>query len=162
VSAEKWNFDGFKFTKLGTFERFYWYPTFPNFGAMKVHHLTPLAIMKLRCGKKWPMFWYKDVLPFIRFIGNDTDLIVGHNSTFDRKFYSFMNNRKIFCTMWSNVKKVGSLNKNGKLKQPKLIDTARSYGIVIEEEKLHYSAYDVELTAKVFMKMLEEAYVPTF
>lgn len=155
VSAEKWFYNGIHFSKLDTFERFYFPKWFLNKEAVAVHGLTRKVLREKRKGQKWPRNWYKDVLDFYKYF-EGVDLIVGHNSGFDRRFYSFMNDRKVFCTMYSNMRKVGALNKVGKLKQPKLMETAKFYNIPIEENKLHGSSYDVELTAKIFMKMLEE------
>lgn len=162
VSAQKWFFDGVSFIHLGDFERFYFPKWFLNKAAVSVNGLTRKVLRQKRKGHNWPRNWYKDIQSFAQYVGTDTDLIVGHNSSFDRKFYSFMNTKKVFCTMYANIKTVGSIGKNGRLKVPKLLETARHYGIEIEEEKLHLSYYDVELTTNVFMKMVENEFVPVF
>jgi DNA polymerase III epsilon subunit-like protein len=162
VSAEKWFFDGISYTQIGVFERFYFPKWFLNKQAVAVNGLTRKELRLRRKGKDWPKLWYKDIRSFASFIGNDTDVIVGHNVNYDRKYYRFMDNRKLFCTMFSNIKKVNRRNANNKLIVPKLIGTAEAYGITVEEEKLHYSYYDVHLTVEVFKKMIDETFVPVF
>jgi len=162
VSAEKWFFDGISYTQIGTFERFYFPKWFLNKQAIAVNGLNRKEIRKRRKGYDWPRLWYKDIGSLASFIGADTDVIVGHNVNFDRKFYRFMDNRRLFCTMFSNIKKVNRRNENGKLIVPKLIGTAEAYEIKVEEEKLHFSYYDVHLTVEVFKKMVDESFIPIF
>jgi DNA polymerase-3 subunit epsilon len=155
VSALKYFFDGENFTHIGEFERFYLPKGKLNKEAVAVNGLTKRVIKKHRKGHKYPKYWFQDIRSFREFIGTDTELIVGHNSPFDRSFYSsILNNSKVFCTMQSNRQRVKALDKNGRVKAPKLIETAISYNIPIEEEKLHASDYDTYLTGEIFKKMI--------
>lgn len=155
VSASKFYYDGETFLNVGNFERFYYPRGRINKEAIAVNGLNRRTIFKLRKFSTYPLFWYKDISSFRNFIGTDTDLIVGHNSTYDRKYYWFMEAKKVFCTMYSNMKIMGLRTESGKLKNPKLMEAANFYNIPIEDEKLHASSYDTELTAKIFMEMIK-------
>lgn len=160
ISASKHFFDGEKITDLGEYERFYFPKGKYNKEAIAVNGLTRRVIRKHRGGFrcKYPKHWFKDIRPFREFIGNDCELVVGHNIAFDAKMLScIMSSRVKFCTMQSNRSFVKALDKNGRIKAPKLIETAKAYNIPIEEDKLHGSSYDVYLTKEIFIRQITES-----
>jgi DNA polymerase III epsilon subunit-like protein len=75
------------------------------------------------------------------------------------QFVPFISNKKRLCTMMTNMDIVaaGFLKWKNEWKWPKLSETAVHYGIQFSESELHSSMADAEITAKIFMKMLETA-----
>ena len=63
---------------------------------------------------------------------------------------------KKFCTMNENVENLKIEGKYGKYKLPKLNETAKYYGIEVDELSTHRSDYDTYLCKEIFVKMLKD------
>ena len=61
-----------------------------------------------------------------------------------------------FCTMNENVNNVKIEGKYGKYKWPKLNETAKFYGIEVDEFCTHRSDYDTYLCKEIFVRMLKD------
>lgn len=80
--------------------------------------------------------------------------LIAHNITFElRHLGELVKFDKHFCTMKSNKKIVGALNIRGSLKNPKLLEMCRHYGIEFDEEQYHSAIYDVTKTLEVLNRM---------
>jgi len=133
----------------------YYYPRGEyNEKAIAVNGLTEERITELRGDADYPRYYDEDD-EFIASVLEYTDVIVAHNIAFD---YSFLprevipKNCQVFCTMKANTKYFD--------KNPKLKEVAEYYGIGVDEENLHGSAYDVELCLAIYNAMKEEDKTP--
>lgn len=128
----------------------YYYPREEyNKYAIEVNGLNEEKITKLRADVAYAKYFTDDLEVIDMF--KDIEVLVAHNIDFD---FSFLpdaiksQDMKIFCTMKSNAYKFG--------KNTSLSDTARYYGIAVEEENLHNSDYDTYLCEKIFNAMDEK------
>lgn len=145
------------YKKIEKFNRFY----FRNEGeeinaeAVAVNGLTDEEILRRRVesGIKYSKYFEKD-RDFIEFC-KDTNHFVAHNISFDRKFIPF-DLKNQFCTKESNIDILKILGKFGKYKWPRLNEIAKYYGIELDEEKWHGSAYDTEICKDIFVTMFEK------
>ena len=80
--------------------------------------------------------------------------LVAHNISFELRhidrLVSFENH---FCTMKENKQIVKALNKNGRIKNPKLDETCIHYGIDFDPNAYHSATYDVSKTFEILKKM---------
>ena len=142
--------------EIEKFDRFY----FRNEGeeinaeAVAVNGLTDKEILRRRVesGIKYSEYFEKDK-DFIDFC-KDTRHFVAHNISFDRKFIPFELEQQ-FCTKESNVEILKISGKNGKYKWPRLNEVAKYYGIELDENRWHGSAYDTEICKDIFVAMLK-------
>lgn len=144
-------------TEIDRFNRYY-YPVEPfNPIAIDINGLTEAVITKNREGCTYPEHFRMDS-DFEKFCG-DTERFVAHNISFDTQFVPFLRGKKKFCTMTTNMDIVCTyfLKWKNNWKWPKLSETAIYYGIPFDEKELHSSIKDVELTTKIFVKMLKAA-----
>ena len=144
------------YKEIEKFNRFY----FRNEGeeinteAVAVNGLTDKEILRRRVesGIKYSEYFEKDK-DFIDFC-KDTRHFVAHNISFDRKFIPFELEQQ-FCTKESNVEILKISGKNGKYKWPRLNEVAKYYGIELDENRWHGSAYDTEICKDIFVAMLK-------
>ena len=149
------NTETLKLNLLDKFTRYY-YPTEEyNARAIAVNGLSEDVVEELRGEADYPEFFCEDS-GFYIFIA-DVDHLIGHNISFD---YSFLSDRtkdyNTYCTMLAttNILKIPNQYRRG-YKYPKLMEVAEYYNIELEEDKLHDSDYDVELTVKIFEKLCQ-------
>ena len=81
---------------------------------------------------------------------------VAHNISFDSQFLNIPYMRK-FCTMNENINNVKIEGKYGKYKWPKLNETAKFYGIEVDEFCTNRSDYDTYLCKEIFVRMLKDS-----
>ena len=144
------------YKEIEKFNRFY----FRNEGeeinaeAVAVNGLTDEEILRRRVesGIKYSKYFEKDK-DFVDFC-KDTNHFVAHNISFDRKFIPF-DLKNQFCTKESNIDILKIPGKFGKYKWPRLNETAKFYGIELDEEKWHGSEYDTEICKEIFVAMLK-------
>lgn len=135
-----------------TFHRYYFSEYEVNPYALAVHKLSPQRIQRLRSDADYAEYFLEDS-EFREFCLGATTLIA-HNITFElRHLGELVKFDKHFCTMKSNKKIVGALNIRGSLKNPKLLETCRHYGIEFDEEQYHSAIYDVTKTLEVLNRM---------
>ena len=58
-----------------------------------------------------------------------------------------LHNTDVVCAQWLSWK--------GEYKWPTLLETAQHYGVPVNDESLHSSGTDVDITFQIFEKMLE-------
>ena len=144
-----------KYKVLDTFHRYYLsrYPVNPY--SYEVHKLTPELILEHRKDKTYSSY-FKEDLEFIEFC-NDSETLIAHNISFELrhldKMVSFDNH---FCTMKENKNRVRALNKNGRIKNPKLDETCIYYDIDFDDTQYHSATYDVSKTFEILKKMNNE------
>lgn len=159
------DFESKKIKIIDKYKRFYY--SFEPYDsiAISINGLSKEVISKKR-GKNcsYPEYFKDDKESFFNF-ANGVEHFVAHNIEFDRKFLGKDLPRQ-FCTMKSNMqilrlpiskrKRKTKVNDelNKEYKWPKLIETAEYYNVNLEPDKFHDSMYDVEITVKVFEKML--------
>ena len=159
VSAEKYLIDieTLQMEFLDSFTRYY-YPTEEyNTRAIDVNGLSKNVVEELRGEADYPEF-FSDDNGFYEFI-DDVEHLIGHNISFD---YSFLIDRtkdyNTYCTMLAttNILKIPHQYRRRCYKYPKLREVVEYYGIEYDEEKLHGSDYDVEMTVKIFKELLKD------
>ena len=125
-----------------------------NAEAVAVNGLTDKEILSRRAklGIKYSKYFEKDK-DFVDFC-KDTNHFVAHNISFDRKFIPF-DLKNQFCTKESNIDVLKIPGKFGKYKWPRLNETAKYYGIELDENRWHGSEYDTEICKEIFMAMLQ-------
>jgi len=136
------------------FHRYYLsrYPV--NKFSYEVHKLTPELILEHR-NKQDTTYstYFKEDLDFIEFC-KDTTTLVAHNISFElRHLRGLLSFDKHFCTMKENKHIVKALNKNGKIKNPKLDETCRYYKIDFDPNSYHSATYDVSKTFEILKLM---------
>ena len=124
-----------------------------NFGAIRVNGLTDENISILRKDRNYSKYFEEDY-DFEDFC-NGVKHFVAHNISFDSQFLNIPYMRK-FCTMNENVENLKIEGKYGKYKWPKLNETAKYYGIEVDELSTHRSDYDTYLCKEIFVKMLKD------
>lgn len=130
--------------ELARFDRTYFSVEPENPEAVRINGLTREVIRKRRAGAQWPEY-FRDDGGFAEFC-RDADLFVAHNIEFDAKFVSCVPREKRFCTMRRNTRHFG--------KYPRLSELAVYFGIALDSGRLHGSAYDAEITGRIFEKMI--------
>lgn len=144
-----------KIYEVDRFNRFYYCEEPETPQAIAVNGLTEDRISELRKGTRYPKL-FKDDPAFEEFC-KGVSLYMGHNLSFDLKYTPFIREPIVFDTMHTNTNIVqASWNSyRGEWKYPKLLETAKFYGIEVREDRLHESMYDVELTVDIARKMLD-------
>ena len=141
--------------EIGKFDRYYYRNPGEkiNFGAIRVNGLTDENISILRKDRNYSKYFQKDY-DFEDFC-DGVKHFVAHNISFDSQFLNIPYMRK-FCTMNENVENLKIEGKYGKYKWPKLNETAKYYGIEVDELSTHRSDYDTYLCKEIFVKMLKD------
>ena len=124
-----------------------------NFGAIRVNGLTDENISILRKDRNYSKYFEEDY-DFEDFC-DGVKHFVAHNISFDSQFLNIPYMRK-FCTMNENVENLKIEGKYGNYKWPKLNETAKYYGIEVDELSTHRSDYDTYLCKEIFVKMLKD------
>ncbi len=136
------------------FHRYYLsrYPVNPY--SYEIHKLTPELILNHRNKQdiKYSSY-FKEDLDFIEFC-KDSHTLVAHNISFElRHLRGLIEFEKHFCTMKENKHIVKALNKNGKIKNPKLDETCLFYDIDFDPSSYHSATYDVSKTYEILKLM---------
>lgn len=141
--------------EIGKFDRYYYRNPGEkiNFGAIRVNGLTDENISILRKDRNYSKYFQEDY-DFEDFC-DGVKHFVAHNISFDSQFLKIPYMRK-FCTMNENVENLKIEGKYGKYKWPKLNETAKYYGIEVDELSTHRSDYDTYLCKEIFVKMLKD------
>ena len=141
--------------EIGKFDRYYYRNPGEkiNFGAIRVNGLTDENISILRKDRNYSKYFDEDY-DFEDFC-DGVKHFVAHNISFDSQFLKIPYMRK-FCTMNENVENLKIEGKYGKYKWPKLNETAKYYGIEVDELSTHRSDYDTYLCKEIFVKMLKD------
>ncbi|HIP12534.1 MAG TPA: 3'-5' exonuclease [Arcobacter sp.] len=136
------------------FHRYYLsrYPV--NKYSYEIHKLTPEKIQNYRDNQKIKYSTYfKEDEDFVDFCKGCTTL-VAHNISFElRHLYGLIKFENHFCTMKENKHIVKALNKNNKIKNPKLDETCKYYDIDFDPNNYHSATYDVSKTFEILKKM---------
>lgn len=142
--------------ELGRFDRYY-YPAEPfESKAIAINGLTKEEISRRRGSSIYSMLFAND-RDFEKFCSNVHGFVC-HNVDFEARFVRQMSKRRSFCTMKSNtnIVKTAFLEWKKEYKWPTLKETADYYGISVNADLLHNSMVDVEITAKIFQKMINK------
>ncbi len=141
--------------EIGKFDRYYYRNPGEkiNFGAIRVNGLTDENISILRKDRNYSKY-FKEDYDFEDFC-DGVKHFVAHNISFDSQFLNIPYMKK-FCTMNENVENLKIEGKYGKYKWPKLNETAKYYGIEVDELSTHRSDYDTYLCKEIFVKMLKD------
>lgn len=163
ISAIKFkiNINTFECISYEKYDRFY-YP-FPGEvlseeASKKSHGLTLDVISNKRSESKiqYSEFFHNDEQSFKIFC-NGVRHFIGHNIKYDIGYVKhFLEMPHTFDTMESNRDIVQAKTKDGKIKSPKLEETAKFYKVPLVEDRFHESFYDVQITGRIFWKMLKE------
>jgi len=147
----------YEMTEIGRFDRYYYPMEQFNPQAIAVNGLTREVITEKRGEAAYPEYFCIDS-DFETFC-SDTKRFIAHNISFDMQFVQIIGNKKKLCTMKTNmdIVAVEFMKWKNEWKWPKLSETAVHYGISFNESDLHNSMADTEITAKIFIKMLETA-----
>ena len=141
--------------EIGKFDRYYYRNPGEkiNFGAIRVNGLTDENISILRKDRNYSKYFEEDY-DFEDFC-DGVKHFVAHNISFDSQFLNIPYMRK-FCTMNENVENLKIKGKYGNYKWTKLNETAKYYGIEVDELSTHRSDYDTYLCKEIFVKMLKD------
>ena len=149
-----------KYVVKEKFHRYYLsrYPV--NYYAFAVHRLTPELILEHRnASKNKYATYFKEDEDFVEFC-KDSKTLVAHNISFElarvKDLASFDN---LICTMKENKPVVKALNKNGRIKNPKLDETCIHYNIDFDPDSYHSATYDVSKTFEILKCMKESGLV---
>jgi len=160
VAAVKVELRDDEFVILDKFHRYYLsrYPVNPY--SFEVHKITPQMVLAYRREKNLNhSVYFKEDLDFIDFCKGATTL-VAHNISFElRHLYKLVTFQNHFCTMKQNRQIVKVCNKNGSIKNPKLDETCRFYGIDFDEDSYHSATYDVSKTYEILKAMKKNGYL---
>jgi len=143
-----------KYIVKDKFHRYYLsrYPV--NKYSYEIHKLTPEKIQKHRSKQnvKYSSY-FKDDEDFLTFCKGCKTLIA-HNISFElRHLYGLVKFDNHFCTMKENKHIVNALNKNNKIKNPKLDETCLYYNISFDANNYHSATYDVSKTFEIIQNM---------
>jgi DNA polymerase-3 subunit epsilon len=149
------NHDTYEMKEINRFNRYHYPIEEFNYTATYYNGLTRDVITEKRGDSTYPENFSADH-DFEKFC-SDTESFVAHNISFDIQFVPFIGNKNILCTMMTNMDIVAVyfLESKREWKWPKLSETAIHYGIQFSDRDIHSSIADAEITAKIFMKMLE-------
>jgi DNA polymerase-3 subunit epsilon len=137
---------------IDKFHRYYLSRWSVNPYSYAVHKLTPEKILKHRDGATYSSYFSEDE-DFVNFCKGAKTLIA-HNISFElRHLYKIAEFENHFCTMKENKQVVRALNKNGKIKNPKLDETCLFYGIDFNPDSYHSATYDVSKTYEILRLM---------
>lgn len=141
--------------EIGKFDRYYYRNPGEsiNYGAINVNGLTDENIAILRKDRNYSKYFDEDY-EFEEFCEGVTHF-VAHNISFDSQFLNIPYMKK-FCTMNENVENLKIEGKYGKYKWPKLNETAKYYGIEVDELSTHRSDYDTYLCKEIFVRMFQD------
>ena len=141
--------------EIGKFDRYYYRNPGEsiNYGAINVNGLTDENIAILRKDRNYSKYFDEDY-EFEEFCEGVTHF-VAHNISFDSQFLNIPYMKK-FCTMNENVENLKIEGKYGKYKWPKLNETAKYYGIEVDELSTHRSDYDTYLCKEIYVRMLQD------
>ena len=152
VAAVKVVLENNEYKVIDKFHRYYLSRYNVNPYSYEIHKLTPELILAHRKGSSYASYFAEDE-DFFEFC-KSTKTLVAHNISFElrhlRNIVSFENH---FCTMKENKFIVNALNKNGKIKNPKLDETCIYYGIDFDETSYHSATYDVSKTYEILRRM---------
>lgn len=142
------------------FHRYYLsrYPV--NYYSYQIHRLTPELILEHRnkAEEKYASYFKEDE-DFIEFCSGAKTL-VAHNISFELKhIQGLVEFENHFCTMKENKVKVKALNKNGRIKNPKLDETCIYYGIDFDPDAYHSATYDVSKCFEILKQMKKKGYL---
>lgn len=142
------------------FHRYYLsrYPV--NYYSYQVHRLTPELILEYRnkSDEKYASYFKEDE-DFVKFC-HGAKTLVAHNISFELKHIKGMVEfENHFCTMKENKHIVKALNKNGRIKNPKLDETCIHYGIDFDPDAYHSATYDVSKCFEILRSMKEEGHI---
>ncbi len=152
VAAVKIEFVYNKYKILDKFHRYYLSRWSVNQYSYAVHKLTPEKILQHRAGQTYSSYFSED-LDFVNFCKGAKTLIA-HNISFElRHLYKIVEFKNHFCTMKENKQIVQALNKNGKIKNPKLDETCIYYNIEFDPDSYHSATYDVSKTYEIISHM---------
>lgn len=152
VAAFRVKKEGGVYVVCDTFHRYYLSEYEVNPHALAVHKLSPERIVRLRANADYPETFAEDG-EFADFC-KGAKTLVAHNIMFElRHIGALVTFERHFCTMKENKKNVKAVNVRGSLKNPKLIETCRFYGIDFDEEHYHSAIYDVTKTLEILNKM---------
>ena len=144
-----------KYKILDKFHRYYLSRYSVNPYSYEIHKLTPELILAYRKDKSYSSYFAQD-LDFVEFC-KDSKTLIAHNISFElRHLDKMVNFENHFCTMKENKNRVKALNKNGKVKNPKLDETCIFYGIDFDDTQYHSATYDVSKTFEILRKMNKE------
>ena len=152
VAAVKVELIDDEYKVIDKFHRYYLsrYPV--NKYSFEVHKLTPEAILEYRADKSYSSYFQED-LDFIEFC-KGAKTLVAHNISFElRHLYRLVEFENHFCTMKENKQIVKALNKNGKIKNPKLDETCVYYKIDFDSNSYHSATYDVSKSYEILKEM---------
>jgi DNA polymerase-3 subunit epsilon len=149
-----------EYTVKDRFHRYYLsrYPV--NYYSYQVHRLTPELILehRNRSEEKYSSYFKEDE-DFVTFCASAKTL-VAHNISFELKHIEGMVEfEKHFCTMKENKQIVKALNKNGRIKNPKLDETCIHYGIDFDPDAYHSATYDVSKCFEILRSMHSQGYL---
>lgn len=152
VAAFKLELKNNQYEIVDTFHRYYFSKHPTNEFALAVHRLSHEVIMQKRKSSDYALFFDEDY-DFVEFC-EEAKTLVAHNITFELKHLQGI---ALFdqhiCTMKQNKNIVGVLNKNGRIKNPKLIECCHFYDIEFDEASYHSALYDVSKTLEILNKM---------
>jgi DNA polymerase-3 subunit epsilon len=152
VAAVKLEIINDEYKVMHKFHRYYLSRYSVNPYSYEVHKLTPELILEHRKGQTYSSYFAQD-LDFVEFC-KDTKTLVAHNISFElRHIDRMVKFEKHFCTMKENKNIVKALNKNGKIKNPKLDETCIFYNIDFDTVKYHSATYDVSKTYEILKRM---------
>jgi len=154
VAAAKVEYIKKEYVVKEMFHRYY-LSRFPvNPYSFEVHKISPEMVLQYRKEKKLNhSVYFKEDLDFVKFCKN-TDTLIAHNISFElRHLNKLVSFKHHFCTMKENKHIVKALNKNGKIKNPKLNETCRFYNINFDENLYHSATYDVSKTYEILKAM---------
>lgn len=152
VAAVKIEIVNNEYKVIDKFHRYYLsrYPVNPY--SYAVHKLTPEKILQHRNDATYSTY-YKQDEDFAKFCEN-SETLIAHNISFElRHLYKIATFKNHFCTMKENKAIVKALNKNGKIKNPKLDETCQFYGIAFDPDSYHSATYDVSKTYEILKHM---------
>jgi len=159
-SAVKCEVDLYNY-KISTIDRFnrYYYPIEDyEMRAIEINGLNEKEIERRRGGTTlYPKHFIHDN-EFAIFC-DGVSHYVAHNIDFDSRFVPFVKRNNTFCTMKVNTGVVSTryLEWKNEYKWPTLAETAHHYGVSTNEFTFHESMSDVEITLKIFERMLDIA-----
>jgi DNA polymerase-3 subunit epsilon len=158
ITAIKFTLKEGKYEEVDIFNRFYYPVEEFSKGATDVNGLTKEVLDKKRSRVSYAEHFKEDA-DFPEFC-KGVNYIIGHNVIgFDSKFIDWKEPVKFFDTMTSNSDVVCKEWWPSKRtwKYPKLMETAKHFGIEVEENNLHGSKYDTELTLDIFIENVSRA-----
>ena len=142
------------------FHRYYLsrYPV--NYYAFAVHRLTPELILEHRnkTEQKYASYFKEDE-DFVTFC-QGAKTLVAHNISFElARIKGLVEFENHICTMKENKHIVQALNKNGKIKNPKLDETCIHYNIDFDPDSYHSATYDVSKTYEILRCMRRDGVI---